>query len=115
MSRLYKIISREDWEAAQQKGVLEGAGIDLRDGYIHLSTADQTPETLRLHFAGRTDLIILQLESSQFGDELKWEEARGGQQFPHLYAPLDVSKVLKCEMLPLGPDGVPAPAAPLSS
>ena len=115
MSRLYKIVSREDWARAQGAGVFEGADIDLRDGYIHLSTAEQTPETLRLHFRGRDDLVILQLESTQLGEALKWEEARGGQLFPHLYAPLDVAKVLKSELLPLDAEGVPAPAAPLSS
>lgn len=115
MSRVYKIVSRDDWTAAQDRGVFEGAEIDLRDGYIHLSTAEQAPETLRLHFKGRDDLMILQLDSTQLGAELRWEEARGGQLFPHLYGPLDPAKVLKCEVLPLDADGVPAPAAPLPS
>ncbi len=115
MSRVYKIVSHKDWEAAQAKGVFEGAEIDLRDGYIHLSTAEQAPETLRLHFHGRDDLMILQLESEELGDALKWEEARGGQLFPHFYGPLEVAKVRKCELLPLDGEGVPAPAAPLSA
>ena len=115
MSRIYKIVSRGDWARAQEAGLFEGAEIDLRDGYIHLSTAEQAPETLRLHFHGRDDLVILQLESAQLGEALKWEEARGGQLFPHLYGPLDVAKVLKCELLPLDGDGAPVPAAPLSS
>ena len=115
MSRVYKILSRADWEASQAKGVFDGAEIDLRDGYIHLSTAEQAPETLRLHFKGRDDLMILQLESEELGEALTWEEARGGQLFPHLYGPLEVAKVRKCELLPLDGDGVPAPAAPLSA
>lgn len=115
MSHVYKILSRADWASAQETGVFEGAEIDLRDGYIHLSTAEQAPETLRLHFHGRDDLMILQLVSEELGDALKWEEARGGQLFPHLYGPLEVAKVRKCELLPLDGDGVPAPAAPLSA
>ena len=113
MSRVYKILSRTDWEAAQAKGVFDGAGIDLADGYIHLSTAEQAPETLRLHFRGRDDLMILQLDTEDLGEALKWEEARGGQLFPHLYGPLEVAKVRKCELLPLDGDGVPVPATPL--
>ena len=115
MSHVYKVLSHADWEAAQARGVFEGAEIDLRDGYIHLSTAAQAPETLRLHFRGRDDLVILQLDSLQLGEALRWEEARGGQSFPHLYGPLDPAKVLKVELLPLDADGVPAPAAPLSA
>lgn len=115
MSRVYKIVSNADWEAAKAAGAFLGAGVDVADGYIHLSTAEQAPETLRLHFRGRDDLMILQLESDELGEALKWEEARGGQLFPHLYGPLDVGKVRKCELLPLDPDGVPAPAAPLSA
>jgi uncharacterized protein (DUF952 family) len=37
--------------------------------------------------------------------DLKWEISRQGQAFPHLYAALPVTRVLRVEKLPLGPDG----------
>ncbi|MGV3623306.1 MAG: DUF952 domain-containing protein [Archangium sp.] len=91
---IYKVVTAAQWRAAEAKGVFDGAPVDVRDGYIHFSTADQLEETLSRHFAGQTDLLIIAFESDSFGDALKWEPSRGGQLFPHLYAPLKVSLAL---------------------
>lgn len=107
MTRVYKILDRPAWEAAQAAGVFEGAEIDLRDGYIHLSTAAQAAETARRHFAGRADLVVLELEADELGPALRWEPSRGGDLFPHLYAPLDPAWVRAVHEAPLGPDGAP--------
>ena len=105
--RVYKILDRTAWTAARDAGVFEGAGIDLADGYIHLSTATQAAETARRHFRGRTDLVVLELEAGDLGDALRWEPSRGGELFPHLYAPLDPAQVRGVLEAPLGEDGAP--------
>ena len=38
-------------------------------------------------------------------DALRYEPSRGGDLFPHLYAPLPLSAVLWVKPLPLGADG----------
>lgn len=91
---IYKVVTAAQWRDAEARGVFEGAPVDIRDGYIHFSTADQLDETLSRHFAGQRDLLIITFESETFGDALKWEPSRGGQLFPHLYAPLPVSAAL---------------------
>ena len=93
--RIFKIATKAQWSEAEAKGVFEGAPIDVRDGYIHFSTAEQLEETLAKHFAGQTDLLIITVESESFGAALKWEPSRGGQLFPHLYAALPVSAALE--------------------
>ena len=108
MSRVYKILDRAAWEAAQAAGVFEGAEIDRRDGYIHLSTAEQAGETARLHFRGRADLVVLELEGDDLGAALRWEPSRGGRLFPHLYATLDPARVRAVHEAPLGSDDAPA-------
>jgi uncharacterized protein (DUF952 family) len=50
---VYKILRSEEWAAFDAKGETAGAPVDLADGYIHLSTAAQAPETAAKHFAGR--------------------------------------------------------------
>lgn len=114
MSRVYKILSRSHWEQALTAGEFAGADIDIRDGYIHLSTAEQAPETARLHFRGKADLLVIELESETLGAALRWEPSRGGQLFPHYYGVLPVSAVLRIRPAPLGGDGVPdlGPLAP---
>ena len=107
MSRVYKILDRAAWEAAREAGRFGGAEIDLRDGYIHLSTAAQAAETARLHFRGLADLVLLELEAGDLGPALRWEASRGGQLFPHLYGDLDIRCVRVVHEAPLGADGAP--------
>lgn len=106
MDRLvYKIAPRMLWEAAEATGVFAGASIDFEDGFIHLSSGAQVKETARLYFAGQTDLLLIAVDTAAVGDALKWEASRGGDLFPHLYAPLEFSAVEFVVPLPLGPDG----------
>ena len=44
------------WRAAAKAGRFDGAPIDLADGFIHFSTAEQVRETAAKHFAGQTRL-----------------------------------------------------------
>ena len=91
--RAFKIFTAAQWRVLQSTGSFQGAPVDLADGYIHLSTADQLEETLAKHFAGQDGLIIAEIGLSGFSDALKWEVSRGGALFPHLYAPLPMSAV----------------------
>jgi uncharacterized protein (DUF952 family) len=102
---IYKIFRRPEWEAFQATGSSDGAPIDLSDGYIHFSTAAQLAETAARHFAGQRDLVLLACKSDALSTDLKWEPARGGAMFPHLYRRLALSDVAWAEPLPLGRDG----------
>jgi uncharacterized protein (DUF952 family) len=111
MSHLYKIVEASAWEAAIQAGTFVGAEIDLKDGYIHLSTATQAGETARRHFAGRDGLLLIAIEAQALGDALKWEPSRGGDLFPHLYGPLAPELAVETRPLTLNADGWPDPGA----
>ncbi|MFZ5618013.1 MAG: DUF952 domain-containing protein [Pseudomonadota bacterium] len=105
MTALYKIMSADDWAEAQRAGKVAPAPVDVRDGYIHLSTEDQVLETARLHFAGRTDLVAAEFAAEDFGAALKWEASRGGALFPHLYADLLAAKARGARRLIRSADG----------
>ena len=107
MGRIYKILSRAEWRAAQAAGSFEGSAVDHADGYIHFSTAAQAAETARKHFAGQPDLVVLEIEAADLGAGLVWEPSRGGDLFPHLYGALPTGKVLAVHEAPLDADGVP--------
>lgn len=89
----YKIFTADQWAQFEADGVFAGAPIDLADGYIHMSTASQTQDTLDKHFAGQSGLVIADIDLSGFGDALRWEVSRGGDLFPHLYGVLPMSAV----------------------
>lgn len=102
---IYKILSRSLWSEAQAAGALTGAPVDLKDGYIHFSTATQVRETAAKHFQGQSDLLIVAIDSEALGPQLKWEVSRGGALFPHLYAKLPVSAAKWVRDLPWTPAG----------
>jgi len=101
---IYKVCDVGLWQDAQKAGVFRGADIDLQDGYIHFSTADQLRDTLAQHFAGRRNLCLLTIDSAPL--DIKWEPARGGALFPHLYALLPLHSVVTCHVLELAADGL---------
>lgn len=105
MTHIYKIVSRADWNAAEASGVFDGAAIDLADGFIHFSAAEQVEETAAKYFAGQSNLLLIAVDPATLGDALRWEASRGGALFPHLYAPLAVEKVARVDPLPTGADG----------
>jgi uncharacterized protein (DUF952 family) len=90
----FKIFTADQWAQFQADGIFAGAPVDLADGYIHMSTADQTAETLAKHFAGQSGLVIAEIDLSGFGDALKWEVSRGGALFPHVYGVLPLTAVV---------------------
>ncbi len=90
----FKILTAEQWTQFEADQVFQGAPVDLTDGYIHMSTADQLEETIDKHFAGQTGLVIAEIDLNSLGDALKWEVSRGGALFPHLYSPLAMMSVV---------------------
>ena len=105
MALVFKIVTAEQWLAAEAAGVFAGSAVDRADGYIHLSTAEQAPETAAKWFANRDDLTLVAVDAAKIGADLVWETSRGGAFFPHLYAALPLSAVVWTRPLPLNPDG----------
>ena len=105
---VFKICGREEWRAAEAAGHYGGNADDARDGFIHLSAKDQVSGTLEKHYAGRTDLVLVEIDPDTLGAALKWETSRGGALFPHLYGQLPVSAVVAVAPIETGQDGPPS-------
>jgi uncharacterized protein (DUF952 family) len=100
---IYKICDAASWRAAERAGEFAGAPVDLADGYIHFSAADQVAETAAKHFGGQRDLVLVAVDPDALGAALKWEPSRGGALFPHLYGKLPLTAVRWVKPLPLDP------------
>lgn len=101
----YKVLTAEQMATLERDGRFDGAPVDLADGYIHLSTAAQLTETVERHFAGQDDLHVAAVDLAAYADRVRWEEARGGQLFPHLYEPLLLETVVAYGPLQREADG----------
>jgi len=105
MAAIYHICRADEWRAARAQGRYRGSADDLRDGFIHFSTAAQLAESAARHRAGQDGLLLVEVDPAALGPALRWEPARDGALFPHLYGALSVAAARRVVPLPLGPDG----------
>ncbi|MCV0425798.1 MAG: DUF952 domain-containing protein, partial [Roseibium sp.] len=66
MTLIFKIVPRSLWQEAVASGVFKGAPVDLADGFIHFSSAEQARETAAKHFANMDDLLLAAFDAGSF-------------------------------------------------
>lgn len=104
---VYKVMPKDAWDDACASGIYRGSADDARDGFIHLSSAEQLAGTTRKYFFRMPDLVLIAYSTASLGAQLKWEPSRGGALFPHYYGALKTGDAVWVRDLPLGPDGAP--------
>jgi uncharacterized protein (DUF952 family) len=102
---VYKVMSEAEHQQMQRDGVFRGSPADIADGYIHLSCGSQLAATLDKHFSGVDGLMLAAVDLSLLGDTVRWEQARGGQLFPHIYGLLPVGAVVSVATVERTVDG----------
>jgi uncharacterized protein (DUF952 family) len=102
---VFKLLRPDEMAAYNLEEEVPLSPADLADGYVHLSTAAQVAETAGRHFADAHALWLLAVETDWLGDGLRWEEARGGDSFPHFYGRLVAQHVVWSRPLARGTDG----------
>ena len=93
MTPVVKLLRASEWAALQADGTFAGSADDVRDGYIHMSTPDQVAGTAAKWFAGEAGVMAVTFDADALGD-VRWEPARGGMLFPHLYRPLRINEIM---------------------
>lgn len=110
---IYHITSRAAWEEAQAKGEYRADSL-MTEGFIHCSTLSQVLPVAENFYKGGRGLIVLAIEPSLLSSDLKWEPPSGGtpppgvpagDQFPHIYGPINPDAVVRVFDLALRPDG----------
>lgn len=108
LTPIYKLCTADDWTTCQRTGRLPWAPVDEADGFIHLSSTSQLRGTADKHFRGRAGLVLLEVDPERLPEgALRWEISRGGERFPHLYADLPLSAVVRAAAAPLDENGIP--------
>jgi uncharacterized protein (DUF952 family) len=98
---VYYLARKAEFERAREGDFYLGSAEDRADGFIHFSTAGQVRASAAKHRQGERDLVLLEVDGERLGPALRWEEARGGQLFPHLYGRLPLAAVRRTAPLPL--------------
>jgi uncharacterized protein (DUF952 family) len=94
MTPVIKLLRAAEWAAFQANGVFAGSADDIRDGYIHMSAPSEVAATAAKWFAGEAGLMAVTVDAARLGEALRWEPARGGVLFPHLYRPLQLAEIV---------------------
>jgi uncharacterized protein (DUF952 family) len=92
---IFHITTREQWNHAALAGKYQADSL-VTEGFIHCSTAAQVESSGRRHFAGQTGLVVLEIDPGKLRWELRWEDSHG-EDFPHLYGPLDLDAVISVQ------------------
>jgi uncharacterized protein (DUF952 family) len=75
------------------------------EGFIHCSFADQVARSANRFYAGATDLLILTIDSTRLASPIREELAANGEQFPHIYGPINRDAVSAVVPMTRGADG----------
>lgn len=101
---LYHITSQAAWQAAQASGNLTPDSL-ASEGFIHASYREQILWVANTIFRGQTDLLLLEIDPTQVGVEVRLE-AIENTYFPHLYSALNTSTVVAARPFAPDADGV---------
>lgn len=97
---LFHVADADEWAAARRSGRYERStrGLSLAEvGFVHLSTAEQWPGVLHRFYPDHEGgLLLLTIDPALLTAPLRWEvgDPTTGEEFPHLYGPLDVAAVI---------------------
>jgi uncharacterized protein (DUF952 family) len=94
-----------EWEAAVPSGSYCADSLET-EGFIHCSTPEQIVGVANERFHGRADLVILCIDPARLDAPLVYEDCyESGQEFPHVYGPLNLNAVVAIADFPSGADG----------
>jgi uncharacterized protein (DUF952 family) len=102
---LFHIASAEEARDAMRAGIYAPGAFEA-DGFIHCSYPHQVCDVANRIFAGRSDLVLLEIDRTKLTCEVIEENLEGGAQlFPHIYGRLPLGAVVKILRFPCGDDG----------
>jgi uncharacterized protein (DUF952 family) len=104
MDLILHITQPEAWAQAHPDGFYRGDTL-ATEGFIHCSTPQQVVRTANTLFVGQPDLILLCIQPNLVKAEIRYESVEGGEQFPHIYGPLNVDAVVDVIAFPPNTDG----------
>ena len=103
---IYHLSRKDDWVASEISDFYDGSVEDSIDGYLHFSTAKQVEASANKHRKGEKNLLLLEVDTKKLkNSDLRWEQARQGELFPHIYGSLDKLAVTRVFDLPINNEG----------
>ncbi len=94
MELIYHVTTLEEWEMAQKNGFYKADSLEI-EGFIHCSTAHQVEGVLERYFAGKTNLIKLNIDPNKLTSKLVYELSPSiNQEFPHVFGVINLDAII---------------------
>jgi uncharacterized protein (DUF952 family) len=105
-SPIFHIVAEPDWRAACAQGSYRPPSLG-QEGFVHFSYRDQVARTANARFAGRSDLLVVEVDPARLAQPVVDEDLYGSNEdFPHVYGEIPVTAAVAEHRLSAGPDGV---------
>jgi uncharacterized protein (DUF952 family) len=102
VASLFHLVEPESWPAA---GSYRPESLE-REGFVHLSFADQVAGSANRHFADTGRLVAVELDPAALPAEIRVEDSYGsGTAFPHVYGPVPVTAAVDVHRLRRSAEG----------
>jgi uncharacterized protein (DUF952 family) len=99
------IAHESEWLAAVPLGLYRADSLET-EGFIHCSTVEQVLGPANEMFHGQDGLVLLAIDPEKVGAPIIYEDCyESGQEFPHIYGPLEVKAVKAVIPFPPQQDG----------
>ena len=96
---VYKVFTPQEYNEFKQGSTWNGSSIDIRDGFIHLSTLEQYPKVIQRFYNTLNQLYVAKIPLANIESLIKWESPVAPdsskqdqeietERYPHLYGPL---------------------------
>lgn len=91
---LFHITTKEEWDKYKSNGNYEPESLENK-GFIHCSSGHQINDTANRLFEDHDQILLLIIDVSTLGEEIKYEEDQdSGEEYPHIYGPLNSNAVI---------------------
>ena len=93
------VTSKEDWLRCEDETLYTPLAF-ANGGFIHACLPNQLSGVLERYFSGRRDLLLLHIDDKRLNASVVMETAMpGGEQFPHIYGPINREAIAKLEQI----------------
>jgi uncharacterized protein (DUF952 family) len=93
LALIYHVTTEADWLRQADSPVYEADSL-ATEGFIHCSTADQVAGVLERYYQNVPNLRLLHIDPARLTVPLRYDLATNGEEFPHLYGPLNKNAVV---------------------
>ena len=91
---IYHITTPDYFALFDNNSEYEAASL-ASEGFIHCSTLAQLKTSASRYYSNEPEIIVLTIDEQKLISEVKYEFAKIGQEYPHIYGPINKDAIIE--------------------